>query len=125
MTPQATSEAAAAAPLVYVIEDDDAINRLVVMALHDFGFATESFRSGTTVLRRLQTEKPDLCIVDLGLPDMDGIDLIRQISSLSSAGVLILTGRAHTVDRIMGLELGGDDYVTKPFEPRELVARVR
>jgi two-component system OmpR family response regulator len=77
------------------------------------------------VLRRLQTERPDLCIVDLGLPDMDGIDLVRQIGSRSNAGVLILSGRAHPVDRVMGLELGGDDYVTKPFEPRELVARVR
>jgi DNA-binding response OmpR family regulator len=114
-----------AQPLIYIIEDDDAINRLVVMALHDFGFATESFRSGATVLRRLHTERPDLCIVDLGLPDMDGIDLVRQIGTLSNAGVLILTGRAHPVDRVMGLELGGDDYVTKPFEPRELVARVR
>ena len=111
--------------LIYVVEDDDAIAKLVVMALHDFGFATEVFRNGATVLRRLQTERPDLCVIDLGLPDMDGIELLRQIATVSSSGVLILTGRGHTVDRVMGLELGADDYMVKPFEPRELVARVR
>ena len=115
----------AAAPLIYVVEDDLAIARLVLAALHEFGFATEAFGSATAVLRRLRTERPDLCIVDLGLPDMDGIELVRQITTVSSSGVLILTGRGHTVDRVMGLELGGDDYMVKPFEPRELVARVR
>ena len=111
--------------LVYVIEDDDDVARLVVLALKDFGFVTETFRSGGAVQRRLRIERPDLCIVDLGLPDMDGMEVVRQIRALSNAGVLILTGRGHTVDRVMGLELGGDDYVVKPFEPRELVARVR
>ena len=115
----------AQAALIYVVEDDDAIARLVVAALHEFGFATEVFRSGATVLRRLQAERPDLCVVDLGLPDMDGIELVRQIAAISSSGVLILTGRGHMVDRVMGLELGADDYMVKPFEPRELVARVR
>ncbi len=69
------SDAAPPAPLIYVVEDDAAIAKLVVAALHEFGFATEAFRNGATVLRRLQTERPDLCIVDLGLPDMDGIEL--------------------------------------------------
>ena len=113
------------APLVYVVEDDGAINRLVVMALQEFGFATESFRDGASVLRRIKTERPELCVVDLGLPDMDGIALVRQINTVCSSGVLILTGRGHLVDRVMGLELGADDYMVKPFEPRELVARVR
>jgi two-component system OmpR family response regulator len=111
--------------LIYIIEDDAAISNLVVAALHDFGFATEAFRNGASVLRRLQTERPELCVVDLGLPDMDGIELVRRIAAVSSSGVLILTGRGHTVDRVMGLELGADDYMVKPFEPRELVARVR
>jgi len=117
--------APASSALVFVIEDDEAVARLVCSALQDFGFATESFRSGGAALRRLQTQRPELCIVDLGLPDMDGIDLVRQIALASSCGMLILTGRGHTVDRVMGLELGADDYVVKPFEPRELVARVR
>jgi two-component system, OmpR family, response regulator len=119
------SDATAAVPLIYVVEDDDAIARLVVAVLHEFGFATEAFRNGASVLRRLQTERPALCIVDLGLPDMDGIELVRRIAEVSGSGVLILTGRGHTVDRVMGLELGADDYMVKPFEPRELVARVR
>jgi len=116
---------AASGSLIFVVEDDEAVARLVVSALKEFGFATESFGSGGGALRRLQTQRPDLCIVDLGLPDMDGIDLVRQMALASSCGVLILTGRGHTVDRVMGLELGGDDYMVKPFEPRELVARVR
>ncbi len=111
--------------LIFVVEDDDAVSKLVIDALHQFGFATEAFRNGSSVLRRLPTERPDLCIVDLGLPDMDGMDLVRRIAEVSSCGVLILTGRSHPADRVIGLEHGGDDYVVKPFEARELVARVR
>ena len=113
------SDAAAdpAAPLIFVVEDDDAIAKLVVAALHEFGFVTEAFRNGAAVLRRLRTERPALCIVDLGLPDMDGIELVRRLAEVSSSGVLIVTGRGHTVDRVMGLELGADDYMVKPFEP--------
>ena len=111
--------------LIFVVEDDAAVSRLVVDALHQFGFTTEAYYNGTHVLRRLQTERPDLCIIDLGLPDMDGMDLVRRIAEVSSCGVLILTGRGHAADRVIGLEHGGDDYVVKPFETRELVARVR
>ena len=111
--------------LIYIVDDDQEVARLLTRVLTEFGFLAEAFGTGAAVLRRLQTARPDLCIVDLGLPDMDGIELVRQIALQSHAGVLILTGRGHTVDRVMGLELGGDDYVTKPFEPRELVARVR
>ena len=111
--------------LIFVVEDDDAVSKLVVDALRQFGFSTEAYRNGANVLRRLQTERPDLCIIDLGLPDMDGMDLVRRIAEVSSCGVLILTGRGHAADRVIGLEHGGDDYVVKPFEARELVARVR
>ena len=111
--------------LVFVIEDDPAVARLVTSALEEFGFVAETFLTATHALRRLPVRRPDLCIVDLGLPDLDGIELVRQIASTYSCGVLILTARGHTVDRVMGLELGGDDYMVKPFEPRELVARVR
>ncbi|MDM0108977.1 response regulator transcription factor [Variovorax sp. J22R24] len=111
--------------LIFLVEDDPAVTKLVLNALNEFGFTAEGFQTGAAALRRMQTEKPDLCIVDLGLPDMDGIDLMRRITAHCSAGVLILTGRGHTADRVMGLELGGDDYMTKPFESRELVARVR
>ena len=111
--------------LIYVIEDDPSIARLVSSVLQEFGFQTETFQTGASALRRLQTQGPDLCIVDLGLPDMDGQQVLREFSLQSQAGLLILSGRGHSVGRIMGVGLGGDDYVTKPFEPRELVARVR
>ena len=111
--------------LVFVVEDDPDVARLVTRTLEEFEFSTRSFRDGAAVLRRIVTERPDLCIVDLGLPDMDGIELVREIARRCDCGMLILTGRGHTADRVMGLEGGGDDYVVKPFEPRELVARVR
>lgn len=111
--------------LVFVVDDDPEVVRLVTRTLGEFDFATQAFRDGASVLRRLMTERPDLCIVDLGLPDMDGIELLRQIGTVSTCGVLVLTGRGHTVDRVMGLELGADDYVVKPFDSRELVARVK
>ncbi len=120
-----SEDAAAAEVLIFVVEDDDAVSKVVVDALNRFGFATEVFRSGANVLHRLQTERPELCVIDLGLPDMDGMDLVRQIAAVSSSGVLILTGRGDAIDRVIGLEHGGDDYVVKPFEARELVARVR
>ena len=68
---------------------------------------------------------PDLCIVDLGLPDADGLDVVRELQARYDCGVMVLTGRGYLSDRVMGLELGADDYIVKPFEPRELVARVR
>ena len=111
--------------LIYVIEDEPDVTRVITRTLHEFGFRTQTFRDGTAALRQVWTEQPDLCIVDLGLPDMDGLDLVREIARRSTCGVLILTGRGHTADRVMGLEGGGDDYVVKPFEPRELVARIR
>lgn len=127
--PEVSTDHDASAPagqgLVFVIEDDPAVARLVVSALEEFGYATETYHTGTQALRRLPVKRPDLCIVDLWLPDLDGMELVRQIANTCSCGVLILTARGHTVDRVMGLELGGDDYMVKPFEPRELVARVR
>lgn len=120
-----SQEGGPARQMIYVVEDEEAVARLVTRGLSEFGFDTEWFRDGGSVLRRLEHKQPDLCIVDLGLPDMDGIELMRKINQQSSCGLLILTGRGHMIDRIMGLELGGDDYMVKPFEPRELVARVR
>lgn len=111
--------------LVYVVDDDPEVGRLVVQALEEFGFAARAFHDGASLLRRLQIERPALCIVDLGLPDIDGFELVREVVRRHDCGLLILTGRGHTADRVMGLEGGGDDYVVKPFEPRELIARVR
>ncbi len=121
----ATPRPGAAGPLIFVVEDDVGVAQLVVRMLESFQFQVRRFGDGSSVLHHIRVEHPALCIVDLGLPDMDGIELVRQIGQISSCGVLILTGRDHPVDRVMGLELGGDDYITKPFDLRELVARVR
>lgn len=112
-------------PLIYIVEDDSSVAQVLQRNLTEFGFHVELFGTASAIIRRLQVERPDLCIVDLGLPDMDGLELMSHIARLSSCGLLVVTGRGHTIDRVMGLELGADDYVVKPFEPRELVARVR
>ena len=111
---------------ICLVEDDPHVARLSGATLRDFGFAHDWRRTGADLLRLLRSgEVPDLCIVDLGLPDMDGMELVRALRSDGRCGVLILTGRGDTIDRVMGLELGADDYMVKPFEPRELIARVR
>lgn len=111
--------------LIAIVEDDPDIARIIEQVLGDFGFRTLWCRSGNDLLRRLRNLTPALCIIDLGLPDMDGIEAMQKVRTQTSCGILILTGRAHVSDRVMGLELGADDYMLKPFEPRELVARVR
>lgn len=110
---------------IYVLEDDPAICRLVAAALTEFGFEAIECHSAATLRRLLLVRVPDLCIVDLGLPDADGMDVVRDLQHRIGCGVLVVTGRGYVSDRVMGLELGADDYMVKPFEPRELVARVR
>lgn len=110
---------------IVIVEDDADVARIIMQVLGEFSFRTTWCRSGTDLLTRMPSLAPDLCIIDLGLPDMDGLELMRLVRTRSTCGVLILTGRAYVSDRVMGLELGADDYVLKPFEPRELVARVR
>ncbi len=111
--------------MIVIVEDDPDVARIIEQVLADFGFRTTWCRSASDLLRRLRTLAPDLCVIDLGLPDMDGIEVMQRVRAQSGCGIVILTGRAHVSDRVMGLELGADDYVLKPFEPRELVARVR
>ena len=111
--------------LIHVVEDDATVARLIEGALQRFGYECEVFRTGSDFLRRLRGQQPKLCILDLGLPDMDGMEVLQQVRARHRFGLLIVTGRTDTSDRVMGLELGADDYVLKPFEPRELIARVR
>ncbi len=111
--------------LIAIVEDDPDVARIIEQVLADFGFRTAWCRSGGDLLRRLRNLSPVLCIIDLGLPDMDGIEAMQRVRAQTNCGIMILTGRAHVSDRVMGLELGADDYMLKPFEPRELVARVR
>lgn len=110
---------------VFVLEDDADIARLICASLSEYGFRYEHFATGRQFLERARRCPPELCIVDLGLPDMDGMQVVRELQDGSPCAVLILTGRNELTDRVLGLELGADDYIVKPFEPRELVARVR
>lgn len=125
MSASVNTEVSRSEKLIFLVEDDMAIARLIVNTLKDYQFRCECFRTGGDLLRRIRVASPDLCIVDLGLPDMDGMELVQQVKSRSRCGLMILTGRAHVGDRVMGLEIGADDYVMKPFEPRELIARMR
>ncbi|MDK9722074.1 MAG: response regulator transcription factor [Rhodospirillales bacterium] len=110
---------------VFVVEDDFDVGRLICRSLDEFEFTARHFRTGGELLKQLKREEPALCIVDLGLPDIDGIQVVREIEERHDCAILILTGRQGVSDRVLGLELGADDYMVKPFEPRELVARVR
>lgn len=109
---------------IFVIEDDPDIRALLRQILTDFGYTVTLLSSGAEARRAIRQQTPDLCLVDLGLPDMDGLTLVRELWADARFGVVILTGRGGLTDRVLGLELGADDYIVKPFEPRELVARV-
>lgn len=111
--------------LIFTVEDDPDVARIIRTVLSDFGFESHWCPSGQELFRQLKQRRPELCIVDLGLPDMDGMEIVRELQAHYDCAVLILSGRGYLGDRVMGLELGADDYVVKPFEPRELVARVK
>ena len=112
-------------PQILIVDDEPKIVRLV----HDFlaaaGFGVSTAGSGDEALMRVRTEPPDLVILDLGLPGLDGLDVTRGIRRGGDLPIIMLTARDDETDKLIGLELGADDYVTKPFSPRELVARVR
>jgi len=108
-----------------VVEDEPEIARLISQALAPHGFAVTAVGTGREALACCQEEPPDLAIIDLGLPDGDGLDLLRRLQQTCPCAVIILTGRADVADRVLGLELGADDYLVKPFDPRELAARAR
>jgi two-component system response regulator MtrA len=110
---------------VVVIEHDEAIGDLVGAYLKQAGFQVVRERTGEGGLQAVERRDPRFVVLDLGLPDLDGVDVCRQLRGSGSVPILILTARDEEVDRILGLELGADDYLTKPFSPRELVARVR
>ena len=110
---------------IVLVEDDGDIARLIVQTLSEFGFQTTWCKRAAEFRARLKIELPDLALIDLGLPDVDGMALVRELRESDDCGIIVITGRRHSGDRIMGLEDGADDYVTKPFDSRELVARVR
>jgi DNA-binding response OmpR family regulator len=108
-----------------VIEDDEAIGALVGTYLEQAGFEVVRACSGEGGLAAVDRRRPRFVVLDLGLPDVDGFELCRRLRGLGDVPILILTARDEEADRIIGLELGADDYLTKPFSPRELVARLR
>jgi two-component system catabolic regulation response regulator CreB len=110
---------------ILVVEDELGIADAVLYALRADGMQAEHCLLGGEALARLRAEAVDVAILDVGLPDLDGFALCRQLRAFSEVPVIFLTARDSEVDRVLGLELGADDYVTKPFSPRELVARVR
>lgn len=113
------------APLVTILDDEPAIRQMLSGALEDAGFRTAAYARATEFEAALRHSAPDVCLVDLGLPDKDGLALVHRLALESGAAIIIISGRAHVQDRVTGLELGADDYIIKPFEPAEVVARVR
>jgi two-component system, OmpR family, response regulator len=109
---------------ILTVDDDLHIREVIRVALSKAGMTVFEARDGKEALARFGSERPDLIILDIGMPEMDGLDVCRSIRKTSDVPILFLTARDDEIDRILGLEMGGDDYVTKPFSPRELVARV-
>ncbi len=110
---------------ILVVDDEPKIVQLVRDYLERAGFRVLTAPNGKSALRLAHSERPDLIILDLGLPEMDGLDVTRLLRKDSNVPILMLTARSEETDKLIGLELGADDYITKPFSPRELVARVR
>jgi DNA-binding response OmpR family regulator len=110
---------------ILIVDDEPKITQLVRDYLERSGFGVVTARDGREAVMRARTDRPDLIVLDLGLPALDGLDVTRQLRRDSQVPIIMLTARDAEADRVAGLELGADDYVTKPFSPRELVARVR
>ncbi|MBN1780864.1 response regulator transcription factor [bacterium] len=110
---------------ILIIDDDEKLNALLREYLGQFGYETESVLSPGEGLQRIRRQCPDLVILDVMLPDMDGFEVCREIRKDCHVPVIMLTARGDVTDRIVGLEMGADDYLPKPFEPRELVARIQ
>lgn len=110
---------------ILVVDDESKILQLARDYLQYAGFTVLTADTGKTALAVVRTEKPNLIVLDLGLPDMDGLDVTRALRKESNVPIIMLTARGEETDKLIGLELGADDYLTKPFSPKELVARVR
>lgn len=111
--------------LILVVDDEPKIVQLARDYLEHAGFSVLTANDGQSAVEQARSRKPDLIILDLGLPKMDGLDVTRVLRKESNLPIIMLTARAEESDKLVGLELGADDYVTKPFSPKELVARVR
>ena len=112
-------------PTLLIIDDDAKLNQLLEDFLKDFGFDVITATHPAKGLKKLKQASPDLVILDIMLPEMDGFEVCRTIRQSSNVPIIMLTARGEVTDRVVGLELGADDYLAKPFEPRELVARIQ
>ena len=112
-------------PLILIVDDDPHIREVVRFALQKDGFRTSEASDGRQALSLIEAETPSLVVLDIMMPEMDGTEVCRRVRSSSKMPIIFLSSRDEEIDRVVGLELGGDDYVSKPFSPRELVARVR
>ena len=110
---------------ILIADDDPHILEVVTFALEKVGMKTETASDGKDVMEAYIRENPDLLILDINMPEMDGLDVCKEIRKTSDVPILFLSSRDEEIDRVIGLELGADDYLTKPFSPRELVARVK
>jgi DNA-binding response OmpR family regulator len=110
---------------VLVVEDETSIASFISLYLKNAGYTVRTATTGGAALNAVAGEMPSLILLDLNLPDMDGIEICRRVRKTSDVPILMLTARDEDVDKIIGLEVGADDYLTKPFNPRELVARVK
>ena len=116
---------AAVAPTILVVEDESSIASFVALYLKNAGYGVKTAATGGDALAQVAAEKPALVVLDLMLPDIDGIEVCKRIRQSSDLPILMLTARDEDIDKIIGLEVGADDYLTKPFNPRELVARIK
>ncbi|MBZ8176871.1 response regulator [Corynebacterium poyangense] len=110
---------------ILVVDDDPAISEMLTIVLESEGFEAIAVMDGAQAVPVFEQEQPDLILLDLMLPGMNGIDICRMIRQRSSVPIVMLTAKTDTVDVVLGLETGADDYITKPFKPKELIARVR
>jgi two-component system response regulator BaeR len=110
---------------ILVVEDEEKITHLLCDYLKEAGFRTSSQDNGDRVIAQIKKDSPDLILLDIMLPGKDGMELCREIRQFSNVPIIMLTARVEEIDRLLGLELGADDYICKPFSPREVVARVK
>lgn len=110
---------------ILIVDDEPALREALTYSLSREGYAVSSAATSAEALARMDRQMPNFIVLDLGLPDADGLELCRRVRSRSSVPILMLTARQSEVDKIVGLEMGGDDYMTKPFSMRELLARIK
>jgi DNA-binding response OmpR family regulator len=125
MSMTGANEHTATSATVLVVEDERDLARMVQAYLERAGYGVVLAHSGTDAVAQARTADPDVIVLDLGLPELDGIEVCRQVRTFSDCYVLMLTARDDEMDKVIGLSVGADDYITKPFSPRELVARVQ